>query len=282
MWQRLMMLSPAMVFMVLMYGFALVLFLRYSFFDFDRGRLTSAWQLDAWSTYLTDSFYWGVLLTTVRVSLTVMVFCILIGYPLAYFLHRLPNKNLQQWFSILIFAPLLVSVVVRAFGWLILLSSSGLVNYILLGLGLVDEPVRLIFNFNGVIIATVHVLLPFAVFPILSVLVQMDPDLKEAAHDLGASRWQTFQHIVFPLSVPGVAAAATIVFPLVLSAFVTPQMLGGGRVTVLSQIVYRNTVDLNWPIAAVAGFVLIALTMLGLVVLERVAARMSGYWQLAD
>jgi len=277
-----MMLSPALLFMLLMYGLALVLFLRYSFFDFERGRLTSAWQLDAWSTYLADPFYWGVLGTTIRLSLTVMVLCILIGYPLAYFLHRLPNKNLQQWCSILIFAPLLVSVVVRAYGWLILLSSRGLVNYVLLSLGLVDVPARLIFNFTGVIIATVHVLLPFAVFPILSVLVQMDLDLKEAAHDLGASRWQTFRHIVFPLSVPGVAAAATIVFPLVLSAFVTPQMLGGGRVTVLSQIIYRSTVDLNWPIAAVAGFVLIALTMMSLVVLERVTSHLFGYWQLAD
>lgn len=271
-----------MLFMLTMYGFALLLFLRYSFFDFERGRLTAAWQLDAWRTYLADPFYWGILWTTLRMALTVMAFCILIGYPLAYFLHRLPNKNLQQWFSIIIFAPLLVSVVVRAYGWLILLSSSGLLNYILLSLGLVEEPVKLIFNFTGVIIATVHVLLPFAVFPILSVLVQMDPALKEAAHDLGASRWQTFRHIVFPLSMPGVAAAATIVFPLVLSAFVTPQMLGGGRVTVLSQIIFRNTVDLNWPIAAVAGFVLIAVTMVGLVVLERVAARLYGYWQLAD
>ena len=276
------MLSPTTLFMFLLYGYALLTFLRYSFYHYEAGRLTAAWELDAWLDYLSDPFYWNILATTLRLAVVVTVLCVVIGYPIAYFLHRLRSDNLKQWFAILIFAPLLVSVVVRAYGWLILLSSSGLVNYLLTSLGLIEEPLRLVFNFTGVVIATVHVLLPFAAFPILSVMVQLEPALKEAASDLGASRWQTFRHVVFPLTIPGVAAAAQIIFPLVLSAFVTPSLLGGGRVTVLSQIIYRSTIDLNWPIGAVAGFVLITLTMIGLLLFERLTRRLFGNWQLAE
>ena len=115
------------------------------------------------------------------------------------------------------------------------------------------------FNFTGVTVALVHVLLPFAVFPILSVLLRMDPALREAAADLGANRVQAFLRVTWPLSFPGLYAAAQLTFVLAMNAYVTPQLLGGGRVQVLPLLIYQNISDLNWPLAAVEAIVLIGL-----------------------
>jgi len=122
-----------------------------------------------------------------------------------------------------------------------------------------SAPIRLIFNFTGVAIALVHVLLPFTVFPILSVLLRMDPALREAAADLGANRLQAFLRVTWPLSFPGLFAAAQLTFILAMNAYVTPQLLGGGRVQVLPLLIYQNISDLNWPLAAVEAIALIAL-----------------------
>jgi putative spermidine/putrescine transport system permease protein len=169
---------------------------------------------------------------------------------------------------IVIFSPLLVSVVVRAYGWLLLLSDTGVINTALLATGLVHEPIRMIYNNTGVIIALVHILLPFMIFPILSVLLQFDNAQREAANDLGANRVQTFIRVVLPLSLPGVIAGAQIVFTLAISAFVTPALLGGGKVQVLSRHIWFNVVDVNWPLAAVEAIVLLALALGALAVFD--------------
>jgi putative spermidine/putrescine transport system permease protein len=156
----------------------------------------------------------------------------------------------------------MVSVVVRTYGWLILLASQGLVNTTLRRLGLIDEPLRLLFNARGVVISLTHILLPFAIFPIYSVLGRLDLTLKEAARDLGAGWGQTFLRVTLPLTMPGVVAGGLICFTLALSAFVTPQLLGGGRVQVLPLTVYNTTVEINWPEGAVTSVALLVLSML--------------------
>jgi len=215
----------------------------------------------AWQRFLTDPYYWGVVGTTLRLGAIVTGLSLLIGYPTAYAISKIRRPSWALAAYLILFAPILVSVVVRTYGWLLLLSQTGAVNYVLRTLGLIQTPIPLIFNMTGIIIAMVHILLPFMVFPILSVVGQLTPDLKEAAQDLGATRWQTFRRVTLPLTLPGVVSGSQIVFTLTISAFVTPFLMGGGRVQILSGLIYRDMEAVNLAFAAVVALVLLLLAM---------------------
>ncbi|MBI3998654.1 MAG: ABC transporter permease [Armatimonadetes bacterium] len=222
---------------------------------------TPRFTLDAWQRFLVDPFYWGVVGTTLRIGVVVTALSLLIGYPTAYAMSKIRRPGWALACYVVLFAPILVSVVVRTYGWLLLLSQTGAVNYVLRTLGLIGQPIPLIFNTTGIIIAMVHILLPFAVFPILSVVGQLTSDLKEAAMDLGANRWQTFRRVTLPLTLPGVVAAAQIVFTLTISAFVTPFLMGGGKVQILSGLIYRDMEAVNLAFASTVALILLALAM---------------------
>ena len=201
--------------------------------------------------------------TSLLLAGIVTALALLVGYPLAYALHtRVRSARARAVLAVVLFCPLMISVVVRTYGWLILLANQGLVNTTLLRLGLIEQPVRLLFNMQGVVISLTHIMLPFAIFPIYSVLGKLDASLKEAARDLGAGPWATFWRVTLPLTLPGVASGGVICFTLALSAFVTPQLLGGGRVQVLPLTVYNSTVEINWPEGAVTSVALLALSIL--------------------
>ncbi|MDR7520417.1 MAG: ABC transporter permease [Armatimonadota bacterium] len=213
----------------------------------------------AWQRFLVDPYYWGVVGTTLRLAVVVTGLSLLIGYPAAYAISKIQRPGWALAAYVVLFAPILVSVVVRTYGWLLLLSNTGVVNYVLRALGLIREPIPLIFNTTGIVIAMVHILLPFAVFPILSVVGQLERDLKDAAMDLGATRWQTFRRVTLPLTLPGIIAGAQIVFTLTVSAFVTPFLMGGGKVQILSGLIYRDMEAVNLGFAAVVALVLLTL-----------------------
>jgi putative spermidine/putrescine transport system permease protein len=278
-WRRQLMpaflLAPGLIFLLLFFFGAMWYMLNYSFYSYESGRLTREWSLASWRDFFTDPFYWDILWRTTRLGFTVTLLSLLIGYPVAYALTRLRRPKLLVAIYLAIFSPLLVSVVVRSYGWLLLLGQEGLVNKLLAGLPFVEGPQRLVHNNTGVVIALVHILLPFAIFPMVSVLTQLPPNLKEAAQDLGASRIQTFYRIVLPLSLPGIIAAGQIVFVLSISALVTPMLLGGGRVIVLSRLIFQNIAELNWPLAAVQAFVLLAMALLILLVFTQLS-RLTG------
>lgn len=255
-------LTPAMALMVVLYVIPLGVYFINSFHLFKDGRILPIWTLRTYVDYFTDPFSYKIIWESVRLSLVVTVLAILIGYPVAYALHtRVRSAGARAVLSLLLFSPLLVSVVVRTYGWFILLASQGLVNTTLRAAGVITEPLSLLFNTRGVVISLTHILLPFAIFPIYSVLGRLDLSLKEAAHDLGAGWWDTFQRITLPLTMPGVVAGTLICFTLALSAFVTPRLLGGGRVQVLPLMVYNNTVEINWPTGAVSGLTLLLLSV---------------------
>ncbi|HKY52488.1 MAG TPA: ABC transporter permease subunit [Candidatus Limnocylindria bacterium] len=264
-------LLPAFTITAGIFAAAMLLLFSYSAYTFRGGQLTEEVSFLAWQRFFTDAFYWGVVGNTLQLALGVMVVALLIGYPTAYALTKVRNQKLLIAAYIIIFSPLLVSVVVRVYGWLLLLSDGGVINTALLTLGIVDEPILMIFNNTGVIIALVHILLPFMIFPILSVLLQFDHAQREAAHDLGANRLQTFLRVVLPMSLPGVVAGAQIVFTLAISAFVTPAILGGGKVQVLSRHIWFNVVDVNWPLAAVEAIVLLILALSALFIFDLAA-----------
>lgn len=252
--------------LVLLFAVAMIILFARSFHSFSEGQISSPYTLETWKHFLTSSYYWSILRTTIQLGATVTVLTLLLGYPTAYVLVRIRSRALTVAAYVILFSPLLVSVVVRSYGWMLLLDDRGLVNSVLTQVPGRDAPARLIFNQLGVTIALVHILLPFAIFPILSVLRQLPPRVEEAAADLGARPWQTFVRVVLPLSLPGVVSAASIVFTLAISAWVTTVLLGGGRVVVLAKLIYDNIAELNWPLGAVEAFVLlcVALLVLGL------------------
>jgi putative spermidine/putrescine transport system permease protein len=268
-------LAPVLAVMLALYLLPLGVYLINAFHAFRDGRILPVWTLETVRDFFRDPFSYRVIGASLRLSVIVTVLAIGIGYPLAYALHtRVRTAYGRAIVGLLLFSPLVVSVVVRTYGWLILLANQGLVNTLLRSLGVISEPLSLLFNIRGVVISLTHILLPFAIFPIYSVLSRLDWTLKEAARDLGAGPWRTFVHVTLPLSMPGIVAASLICFTLALSAFVTPQLLGGGRVQVLPLMVYNSTVEINWPAGAVAATTLLALSMLAVWSLNVVMRRL--------
>src|SRR5437660_9637292 len=264
-------LLPAFLLTAGVFGAAMLLLFSYSAYTFRGGQLTEEVSFLAWQKFFGDAFYWGVVGNTLRLAFGVTLAALLVGYPTAYALTKVRGRRLVVACYLVIFSPLLVSLVVRVYGWILILSENGVINQGLRAVGLIQTPLKLIYNDVGVTIALVHILLPFMVFPILSVLLQFDHALREAASDLGANRLQTFLRVVLPMSLPGVVAGCQIVFTLAISAFVTPELLGGGKVQVLSRAIWFNVVDVNWPLAAVEAIVLLALALAALALFDLAA-----------
>jgi putative spermidine/putrescine transport system permease protein len=214
-----------------------------------------------YARFLGDPFYLGTLRATVGLGLWVTALAVALGYPVAYGLAR----GRHRWKTLLrlcVVAPLLVSVVIRTYGWIILLANNGLVNQVLQALGLVEEPVRFMFTLTGVTIGLVHFALPVAILSLVGVIEAVDPSLEEAARGLGASRWKTFCRVTLPLTLPGVAAGSMLVFALTVAAFVTPALMGGPSLIVLSTLIYQQmTVTLEWGFGAAVATILLVVTV---------------------
>jgi putative spermidine/putrescine transport system permease protein len=212
--------------------------------------------LGNYTTQLGDSYLLGVLGDTMLLGFTTVPICLLLGYPVAFHLARTKSR----WGSLLyllVLSPLLVGVVVRSFGWLILLSGNGVINRALKDMGLIQTALQLMNNRLGVTIALVHVFLPFMILPLVGVIQAIDPTLEQAARSLGASRIRVFWRLILPLSWPGIQAGTILVFVLTLSAYVTPVMLGGAQVKTMSMLVVQNLIDnFQWPVGAAQALVL--------------------------
>lgn len=198
---------------------------------------------------------------TLKLAVTVSACCALFGYPLAYYLSRLSTRR-AAWLMILVLLPLWTSVLVRTYAWLILLQRRGITNSALQGLGLIEEPLRLVHNFFGAVVGMTHVLLPFLVLPLYSSMRAISADYSRAALSLGASPTRAFWQIFFPLSFPGLTAGLLLVFILSLGFFVTPSLLGGGKVTTWPVLVESALAIYPHPGAASAlGVALLAVTI---------------------
>ena len=190
---------------------------------------------------LLDRYHWDVLWITFRIGALTTVVSVLIGYPLAWYLVRIVRWPLwRRLCVILLVVPLFTSNIVRSFGWMVLLGRNGLVNDSLVATGLIERPMRFIGTELGILIGLVYILLPFIVIAVGNALAKVDPSLEQASADLGATPAGTFWTVTFPLSLPGLVSGAVMVFMLAVSAYVTPALLSGGRVTVFSMLIFQQ------------------------------------------
>ena len=213
--------------------------------------------------------------TTFQVSFLTTAICIVLGYPLAYFLSEIPSRAANLC-MIAVLLPLWTSLLVRTYAWLVLLQRRGLVNNWGIELGLWEEPLALVHNLTGTLIGTVHVMLPFLVLPLYSAMRAIDRNFLRAAANLGASPLRSFWLVFFPLAMPGLVTGALIVFILCLGFYVTPAVLGGGKVVMVSSRI-ANDIEIffNWGAASALGVVLLVLTVLLVLAAGRLV-RMDG------
>lgn len=223
---------------------------------------------------LGDRYHWDVIAVTFRIGALTTLFCLLVGYPLAWYLVRVVRW--QAWRRacvIMLVVPLFTSNIVRSFGWMVLLGRNGLVNDTLTGLGLADRPVRFLGTETGILIGMVYILLPFVVLAVGNALARVDRSVEQASADLGAGPAATFWHVTFPLTLPGLVAGAIMVFTLSVSAYVTPALLSGGRLSVLSMLIfqqYSSVFDFHY--GGALSVVLLALTLVLVAVAGRIGA----------
>ena len=211
-----------------------------------------------------------ILVRTFEMSAIVTLWCLLLGYPLAYWVSTLPARQANV-LMILVLVPFWTSILVRVAAWIVLLQSAGLVNRALMGVGVIDEPLALLFNRTGVIIAMVHILLPFMILPLYSVMKSVPPSYLRAAVSLGSPPLAAFFRVYVPQTYPGIGAGALLVFILSIGYYVTPALLGGADDQMLSYYVaqYAN-VNVNWGMATALGTLLLAATLVLYAVYRRV------------
>ncbi len=236
-----------------------------------------AWQsiyhdgftLENYRRIVSEDIYWRSFALTFEISLLVTVLALLLGYPIAYAASAAP-KGLSIVILALVVLPFWTSVLVRAYAWLALLQRTGVINHLLQGLGIIDEPLALVHNTFGTVVATLHILLPFMVLPLYATMQKIPRDLMQAGASLGGSPSHTFWRIFLPLSLPGVLAGSTLVFVLSLGFYITPELLGGGRTVMVSMLVSRNVELYNqWGAASAVGVVL----LIGVAVIFLVVSR---------
>ena len=222
--------------------------------------VTEGWTAANYLTVLADPFYLGLLAGTVFLGLAVTVVTLLLGYPLAMATVR-ATPRLKSLLLVVALSPMLINLVVRSYAWIILLGDHGVINSWLRAMSLPAIPLDA--NMFAVGIGLVHVTLPLMVLSLVGIMERMDPSTLEAAASLGAGEWRILARVHVHLAMPGIATGSLLVFCTAISAFITPRLLGGNRVSTISTVIYEKfTFSMNWPLGAALVFLLLALTLL--------------------
>lgn len=226
------------------------------------GRSFNAEIVATYEKALTDGLYLTVLWNTMRIALIVTVGSFLLGFPLAWVISVSP----PGWRTLALFCvlmPFWTSILVRTYAWMVILGREGVINSFLLWLGVVEQPLRMLNTEGAVVLGMIHVLMPFFVFPVLAVMGRIDRNLLQAAAGLGAPGWRAFTKVYFPLTLPGVMSGCILVFILSMGFFITPALLGGGKVTMIAVLIEKMIREfLNWELAAALSAVLLVTVLL--------------------
>jgi len=254
---------------------ACLILLRFSFNSWNPSTtMVPDWTLGNYAALVSDPSVTRAFTTTFRISVIVTLVCLVFGYPVAYAIARSPHRGLLTF---LLITPMLMDVLIRAYGWIIILGQQGIVNASMRVLGVWLEPRRLIFTEVSVILELIHELIPFMVLPIANVLERVNPIYAEAAMNLKAGPLRTFLHVTLPLSAPGIAAGVLLTFALAMSAFIAPLVLGGGNVMTMTVLMRQNMfTTLNWPLGSAQSIALVVFVLLLLVSYRRVLQRSTG------
>jgi putative spermidine/putrescine transport system permease protein len=259
-WQRrgfhqFLLVVPALLALILLFAIPISSVLLKSLFDPD-------FTLKHYVYFFKTPLYSRVLWITFQISILSTLSALIVGYPIAYVLRR-AKPGIRNFFLLAITLSFMISLLVRNYSWIIVLQRNGVINTVLSNLGLIDSPLRLLHNRFGVMVGMTHIFVPYIVFPIYSVMMGVDLNLEKAAQNLGASRWQTFWRVSFPLSMPGIGAGALLVFIMALGFFITPALLGGRKEQMLSNLIQIQIVDLlNWPFASAMSVILLIATLI--------------------
>ncbi|WP_319773496.1 ABC transporter permease [Breoghania sp.] len=244
-------------------------------FDFYKG-IDDTYSLTNYLLVLSDSYYYEIFGRTFAIALATTAICVLIGVPLSYFLSRM-RPGPRSVMILIVLGPLLISVVVRTLGWAILLGRRGVINDILMDIGLITRPLKMMYTSGGIVLALVHVMVPFMVLAVWASLQRQDPATETAAESLGAHPFTIFRRIVVPQAMPGVLSGSLIVFSLSASAFATPAILGGRRVKVIPTVVHDEFMNtLNWPLGAAIAMLLMVSILIIMVSWNRMVETRFG------
>lgn len=237
------------------------------------GNFTAAHYL----TFFGDRFHLSILTDTLWLGVKATLVCLVFGFPIAWWCARASAR----WQSVLIFLvilPILTSVVVRTFSWIVILGRQGVLNQIVMGLGLTDEPIRLLFTETGVIMVLAQVQMPLMVLPILTVLGRIDPNLGDASRALGAGEWRTLWRVTVPLSMPGIVAGCILTYAACITAFVTQTLIGGARLIYMPLHIYQQAVGANnWPFAAAISVIFMVAVLIVVALLNGVGRRFERH-----
>lgn len=280
---RWLLLSPALLILVLAASGPLLIVLVYSFLEAgDYGGVNWVFSTQAWFNVVAEKDFFdetiqladahfSIFWRSVKLSLMTVIAALIVGFPTAYFIATRPIRHRNLW-MLLIIIPFWTNLLIRTFAVMEIIRNEGVVNTLLMGIGLIEQPIQMLFTEFAIMIGMLYVYLPLMVLPIYAAMERLDFTLVEAAYDLYGSRWRVLRHVVFPLVKPGVIAGSILVFVPSLGAYVTPRVLGGGK-----QLMLGNLIELqfgqgrNWPLGAALSITLLAIVMLALMAYVRVA-----------
>ena len=232
-------------------------------------------MFSAYREFFTDSYMMSIFWRTIKISLISSLICMVIGVPVSYYISRVSKKVRGLFIALTVF-PILTNSVVRSFAWMSILGKNGIINNLLIKLNIVNEPLSLLYTEGAIIVGTVYIFLPLMIISLVGVMENIDNDLLEAAESLGANKLKAFFKVIFPLSLPGLIVGTVLVFTGSLTAYTTPQLLGGNKNTVLATLIYQKTMTLgDWQGAAVVATIMIVVTLIVIKGINFLASRLD-------
>ena len=236
-------------------------------------------DLSQYVAFLGDRFSLGVLGSTLWLGLKVTAVCLVLGFPLALVATR-AGGWVRGVVILAVLMPLLTSVVIRTFAWIVILGRQGVVNSALSGLGLIDAPLRMLYAEGGLVAALAQVQMPLMVLPLMTALSRIEPSLWDASEALGAGRWRTFRRVTLPLSLPGLIAGSVLTFAAAISGFITQSLIGGGQMLFMPGYIYQQAIALqNWPFAAAMSVIFLVAVLAVVLAFNALGRLARGYTQ---
>jgi len=238
-------------------------------------KVDNEFSIKLYMDFFKDDYMMKIFYRTLRISLISSIICMIIGVPVAYYISRTSQKVRGLIIALTVF-PILTNSVVRSFAWMSILGKNGVINTLLIKLKLISEPLSLLYTEGAIIVGTTYIFLPLMIISLLGVMENIEVDLLEAAESLGAGKVKSFFNVIFPLSLPGLIVGTVLVFTGALTAYTTPQLLGGNKNTVLATLIYQKTMSLgDWQSASVVATIMIITTLVVIKVINLLASRLD-------